>query len=143
MEMKNIVMRVFVLSIVLCSSVAFADSLIGSSGSAADTNWQTSWLDLKQHKSFAKNDILIFTVQGDAENILVRLLPASSPPSSSAGIEGAVRKVPKSKNIKVVLSRAHPSIKQISIHAGREAWGKPLGGNNGSIELISVEHQRH
>lgn len=141
MKLIKTMMKSLFLIIALCSSVAFADPLIGTTGSAAGDRWQSSWIDLSPNKSFNKSVVLYITVQGNAENVLVRLLPASAAPGSSAGIEGAVRKVPKSGIIKVVLSRNHPNIKQISVHAGREAWGTPLGGNNGAITLISVEHQ--
>jgi hypothetical protein len=101
--------------------------------------WQSSWIDLKPGASFKKGETLRIKVEGNAENLLVRLLPATSQPSSSDGIEGGVRKVPANRTIDVRLERDHPNVKQISLHAGPEAWGSPLGPNNGNVTLVSVE----
>lgn len=121
------------------ASAALAQLMTGTTGSESGAGWQASWLDLKQEISFKKGETLRFKVEGKAENVLIRLLPASSQPSSSDGIEGGVRKVPPTKSLDVRLDRDHPNIRQISAHAGTEAWGRPLGPNNGSVVLLSVE----
>jgi len=121
------------------SQPALAQTLRGATGSGTGTGWQASWIDLKPGASFKKGDILRIKVEGSAENLLVRLLPVTSQPSSSDGIEGGVRKVPANRMIDVKLERDHPNIKQISLHAGPEAWGRPLGPNNASVRLVSVE----
>lgn len=121
------------------TQLATAETLSGQTGSGSGAGWQASWLDLKPPLSFKKGETLRIKVEGTAENFMLRLLPANSQPSSSDGVEGQVRKVPASGTLDVKLERDHPTVKQISIHAGPEAWGKPLGANNGNVNLISVE----
>lgn len=117
----------------------FSQTLNGQPGSGSGSGWQASWLDLKPNQSFKNGETLRLRVEGNAENFLVRLLPVTSQPSSSDGIEGPVRKVPKSGALDIKLERDHPNVKQISVHAGPEAWGRPLGPNNGTITIVSVE----
>jgi len=111
-------------------------------GDAAGDRWQSSWFNLKTPMSFKKSERLLIKVEGGAENVLVRLLPRNSSPNSFDGIEGTVRKVPAGKVLDVKLERDHPNVKQISVHAGREAWGVPLGGNNGTVRIVSIEYSR-
>jgi hypothetical protein len=119
--------------------LATAQTLSGQTGSGSGTGWQASWLDLKPPLSFKNGETLRIKLEGTAENFMLRLLPATSQPSSSDGLEGQVRKVPVSGTVDVKLERDHPTVKQISVHAGPEAWEKPLGPNNGNVKLISVE----
>lgn len=128
-----------VATLFLFATSAAAQSVQGTTGSAAGDEWQSSWLDIKPPISFKKGEVLRIKVDGDAENVLVRLLPAASRPSSSDGIEGGVRKVPASKIIEVKLDHDRPNINQISVHAGKKAWATPLGGNNGTVMVVSVE----
>jgi hypothetical protein len=123
----------------LFSAAVFSQTLTGSTGSAAGEGWQSSWLDIKPPVTFKRGELLRLKLEGAAENVLVRLLPASSPPESADGIEGNVRKVPASRTLEITLQRDHPNIKQISVHAGKEAWGRPLGGNNGSVRVVTIE----
>lgn len=128
-------------SALLLAGSASAEPLPGSIDSGAGSNniWQSSWLNLTPQVSFRKGEKLRIAVQGSAKKVLVRLLPADSSPSSSDGVEGNIRKVPADGVLDVTLTRDHPSVKQVSVHAGKEAWGRPLGVDNGTIRLISVE----
>jgi hypothetical protein len=130
-------------TLLLFAASAVAQLVQGTTGSDAGgdggDSWQSSWLDIKPPISFKKGEILRIKVDGDAENVLVRLLPAASDSRSSDGIEGGVRKVPASKVIEVKLDGDRPNVKQISVHAGKKAWRNPLGGNNGSVTMVSVE----
>jgi hypothetical protein len=130
-----------ILTLVFVTLVA-AEPLVGTTDSAAGDRWQASWLDLKPPLSFKKGERLLIKVEGSAENVLVRFLPSGSSPSSSDGIEGSTRKVPVAKTLDVKIERDHPNVKQISVHGGREAWGRPLGGNNGDVRIISIERAR-
>jgi len=130
---------VFVASVILIVSSAYSDPLPGTTGSAAGNRWQSSWLDINPPVSFEKGETIKIKVGGNAENVLVRFLPEDSDYSSSDGIEGKVRKMPSNGILEVKLERNHPNIKQISVHAGKEAWGTPLGGNNGTVKIISIE----
>ena len=128
-----------VTSVLLFVACAAAEAVLGTTGSAAGDGWQSSWLDIKPPVTFKKGEVVRIRVDGDAENVLVRLLPAASEPSSADGIEGNIRKVPASKIVEVKLERDHPSVKQISVHAGKKAWTTRLGGNNGTVMVVSVD----
>ena len=130
---------VLVASVMIIAASAYSEPLPGTTGSAAGDRWQSSWLDIKPPASFKKGETVRIKVGGNAENVLVRFLPADSDFSSSDGIEGKVRKVPSNGILEVTLERNHPNVKQISVHAGKEAWGTPLGGNNGTVKIISIE----
>jgi hypothetical protein len=119
--MTTVLVRVAILAAV---ATFFGNSLLcqplaGTPGSAAGDRWQSSWL----------------------ENVIVRLLPDGSQPESPDGIEGGVRKVPASHTLDIKLESDHPKVKQISVHAGPEAFGQPLGPNNGKIRIISIERR--
>jgi len=126
-------------SIIFLATLTYSEPLPGTTGSAAGASWQSSWIDLKSPTTFKKGEKLRIKVEGSAENVLIRLLPAASTPDSSDGIEGSVRKVPPNRILEVKLERDHPTVKQISVHAGREAWGRPLGANNGTVKIVSVD----
>jgi hypothetical protein len=123
----------------LFAASAAAEPVLGTTGSTAGDDWQSSWLDIKPPTTFKKGEVLRIKVDGDAENVLVRLLPAKSQPGSPDGIEGNVRKVPAGKIVEVKLERDHPDVKQISVHAGKKAWTTSLGGNNGTVTVVSVD----
>lgn len=141
--MPNIGGRFVAVLMLICatmlSKVAYSQILPGHTGSAAGDNWQSSWLDIKPPISFKKGEIVKIKVEGSAENVLVRFLPEGSEPTMPDGIEGDVSKVPANRVLLITLTQDHPNIKQISVHAGREAFGRPLGANNGRIFIISVE----
>ena len=139
MRTRHHPIAVFVASAVAIAASAYSQPLPGTTGSAAGENWHSSWLGINPPQSFKKGETVRIRVEGNAENVVVRFLPANSPPSSSDGIEGNVRKVPAAKVLVVKLQGDHPNVKQISVHSGKEAWGTPLGGNNGTANLISVE----
>jgi hypothetical protein len=128
-----------VASVFLFAASAAAEPLLGTTGSTAGDEWQSSWLNIKPPITFKKGETLRIKVDGDAENVLVRLLPATSQEHSSDGIEGNVRKVPASRIVEIKLERDHPNIKQISVHAGKKAWTTPLGGNNGTVMVVSID----
>jgi hypothetical protein len=138
------VIRTGLLAILLCAasvSAVSAQPLEGTTGDAAGDLWQSSWLNLKPPMTFKKGERLLIRVEGNAENVPVRLLPDASHPSSSDGIEGNIRKVPVGRVLDVRLERDHPGVKQISVHAGKEAWGRPLGGNNGTVRIVGIERR--
>jgi len=142
MTRSTIIRTGLVALMLICATSVSAEPLAGTTGDAAGDRWQSSWLDLKAPMSFRKDERLLIKVEGNAENVLVRLLPSGSSPSSSDGIEGTTRRVPAGGVLDVKLERDHPNVKQISVHAGREAWGRPLGGNNGTVKVVSIEHRR-
>jgi hypothetical protein len=140
MTTKLVRIKALTVCVMLFAISAYAAGLLpGTTGSTAGASWQSSWLDLKRPADFKTGEKLRIKVEGTAENVLVRLLPSNSDPNSSDGREGNVRKVPANGILEVKLEHDHPNVKQISVHAGKEAWGTPLGGNNGTVRVISVE----
>lgn len=139
--MSTIFSRITVLvaTVLIFVVSANAELLPGTPDSAAGELWQSSWLNINPPTNFNKGETIKIKVGGNAENVLVRFLPEGSAPSSSDGIEGKVRKVPSNRILELKLERNHPNVKQISVHAGKEAWGMPLGGNNGNVKIISIE----
>jgi hypothetical protein len=139
--MRNVRSLGLVASILFFATVATPESLPGVTGSAqGDGNlWASSWLDLSSPTNFKKGQVLRITLQGDAENVVVRLLPVTSAPTSSDGIVGSARKVPDDKVLIVKLESDHQNVKQISVHSGHSAWGIPLGGNNGVVTIVSID----
>jgi hypothetical protein len=130
---------VLVISVLIFAISAYAELLPGTPGSAAGELWQSSWLNINPPTNFKKGETIKIKIGGNAENVLVRFLAKGSIPNSSKGIEGKVRKVSSNKTLELKLERNHPNVKQISVHAGKEAWGMPLGGNNGNVKIISIE----
>ncbi len=126
-------------AVMLFAGVTFAQVLVGRTGSAAGDNWQSSWLDIKPSITFRKGETLRIKLRGDAENVLVRLLPEPSDPTSPDGIEGGVRKVPADRILVITLTRDHPNVKQISVHAASLAFDQSLGPKNGRATLVGVD----
>ena len=124
----------------LLSGLAVGAPLQGKTGEAGGAGWRSSWITLEQPLNFKKGDKLRIQVHGDAENVLVRLLPAGMSPASSAGVEGSLRSVPSSGLLEVVFERDHPNVLELSIHSGKEAWGKPLSGSNGTARIMTVDY---
>jgi hypothetical protein len=100
---------------------------------------ESSWIDLPLPIDYRKGERLTLHLEGDAENVRVRLLPAGFPSDSKDGIEGGVWKVPANHTLVITLHRDHPNVQEISVHAGREAFGQSLGADNGTIILLSIE----
>lgn len=113
--------------------------LAGATGNFSGNGWQVTWLDLKKRTYLDQRHLLRIRLEGNAENVVVRLLPAESQPASADGVEGDVRKVPPNKILEIALSNVHPNVKQVSVHSGKRAFDIPLGANNGVAKLLSVE----
>ncbi len=124
---------------ILLTIGAYAQALLGRTGSAAGDSWQSSWLDIKPSITFKTGETLRIRLEGDAENVMVRLLPENSDPTSPDGIEGDVRKVPANRILVVTLTRNHPNVKQISVHAGSLAFDRQLGPKNGRTRIVSID----
>jgi hypothetical protein len=138
MRVAHLAIAAFMVLAIGAASV-HSEVLSGTPGSAAGEGWQSSWLNLHHPSSFKKGQVVKLKLQGDAENVMVRFLPVGSAPDSADGIEGHIRKVPADGMLTITLERDHADVRQISVHAGREAWQRPLGGNNGTARLLSVE----
>ena len=110
--------------------------LPGKTGSISGDDWQSSWLDLIPPMDFKKGDTLKIKVTGDAKKVLARLLPNASSTEASDGIVGEIRDVPSNKIINLTLEADYTNIKQISVHAGKQAFDYSLGENNGKIKTV-------
>ena len=117
-----------------------AEELIGYVGDSAGELWQSSWFDLRSPISMQEGDIIYIGTIGNAEKVLVRLLSNSSSPATTHGIEGGIRSVPSDRVLEVKLKKMYSNVKQISVHAGKEAFGYSLDDDNGEIKIVSVLH---
>jgi hypothetical protein len=125
----------------LIASTARAQPITGTLGVDEGDGWYSSFLDVKPSMSFMKGETLVIRLEGDAENIFVRLLPEKSTAKSQEGIDGDSRKVPSNHIVEITLLSDHPNVKQISVHSGHSAWERPLGANNGKIRIVSIERK--
>lgn len=126
-------------AVLMLVSTAGAEQLTGTIGSAAGRDWQSSWIDLTNMTNFRPGERLKITVQGTAENVVVRLLPQGVHPSSSQGIVGGVMKVPKDGVLEVQLKEERRNVVQISVHGSQKAWNISLGSGNGPVTLEGVD----
>jgi hypothetical protein len=117
---------------------AYAEPLQGSIDKASGAKWQSSYMDLNSPRDFKKGERLKIKLQGTAEWVLVRLLPQDASPEQPTGLVGEKMRVPPGGEIEVTLQTNHPKVKQVSVHAGQEAWGKLLGAKNGNAYIVSI-----
>ena len=113
--------------------------LQGSIGQGSGSRWRASWMDLSSVRDFHRGDRLRVRVQGTAERVLVRLLPKDASSDLPAGLVGSVMRVPPGGVLDVPLAENHPSVKQISVHSGLEAFGQALNSTDGGAAIVSVE----
>jgi len=141
MQMKRIITKTVVLlaMVLALTTAANADKLAGKFGSASGADWQSSWIDLSEATNFGQGDKLRITLRGSAENIVLRLLPSGAHPSSSDGIVGGVRQMPRNGVLEIQLSEERHDVVQISVHGGQKAWNISLGSQNGPVTLVGVE----
>lgn len=136
--------RIFVLlTVVVVSMVtqlaAFSAELSGKPDQASGSNWQSAYMDLDPVRDFKKGDRIVIRVEGSAEWVKVRLLPQSGNPSQPTGIVSTKMKVPAGGKLSVTLREDRPQIKQISVHAGKEAWSEVLNPKGGEIKIIGID----
>ena len=137
---RTLAKTVLILTTVLVlTTVASAEQLTGKIGSASGPDWQSSWIDLTKATNFARGENIKITLRGSAENIVIRLLPSGAHPSSSDGIVGDVRKMPKDGVLRIQVPEERRNVVQISVHGGQKAWNINLGSKNGPVTLVGVE----
>ncbi len=117
----------------------FGVELAGKPDHASGSNWQSAYMDLVPVRDFKKGDRIVIRVEGSAEWVKVRFLPESGNPSQPTGIVGSKMKVPAGRKLMVTLRKDRPRIKQISVHAGKEAWGEVLNPKDGDIKIIGID----
>lgn len=126
-------------AVLLACSSANAEEIAGRSDQGSGAGWQAAYIDLDPPKDFKKGDRLVIRVEGSAEYVKVRLLPQAGNPSQSTGVVGGKVKVPPGGRIELTLNEARPKVKQISVHAGREAWGEVINPNGGDVRLQRID----
>ena len=118
---------------------AFGGELAGKPDQASGSNWQSAYMDLDPVRDFKKGDRIVIRVEGSAEWVKVRLLPQSGNPSQPTGIVGSKMKVPAGGKLVTTLREDRPRITQISVHAGKEAWGEVLNPKGGEIRILGID----
>ena len=137
--MRRIITVLILVAVLAIAAIASAEQLTGKIDSAAGPNWQSSWIDLPRAINFRHGEKLKIKLRGSAENIIVRLLPSGVHPTSSAGILGGIRKMPKDGILQIQLPEDRNNVVQISVHGGQKAWDISLGSKNGPVTLVDVE----
>ena len=121
------------------SEQAIAEEVSGKTDQASGPGWQSAYMELDPPRDFKKGDRLVVRVEGSAEFVKVRLLPQSGNASQPAGVVGSKMKVPAGGKIELTLNEVRPKVKQISVHAGKEAWGEVLNPNGGDIKIQRID----
>lgn len=131
---------VFVLTLnLLVSMPAQGDPIGGPPGQSSGENWQSAYVDIDPPRDFLKGERLKIQVQGTAEWVRVRLLPQSGAYDRPTGLIVGKMKVPPGGVLELVLKKERPKVKQVSVHAGKLAWGELLNPNGGTVEIVSVD----
>jgi len=126
-------------AVLLAHSVANAEEIAGRADQASGAGWQSAYMDLDPPRDFKKGDRLVIRVEGSAEYVKVRLLPQAGNPSQPTGVVGGKMKVPPGGKIELTLNEVRPKVKQVSVHAGREAWGELINPNGGEIRIQRID----
>ena len=107
--------------------------LAGGFGIGPDGN---AWLDLQEVRDFPAGSQIRLKTGGNAQEILVRLLPDGEDPNEAVGVVGGFA-IPEDREIAIVLDEAYSSVVQVSIHGG-QPWEFVLEGQNGAPTLQEV-----
>ena len=128
---------VLVLCLALCVQ-AKAEAITGTTGAAPQ--WGSGWMVLTPPMDFYKGEKLRLTVGGSAKKIVVRLLPRTQSPETSAGVIGGPVDVPSTRIVEITVPQDRKEVSQISVHGGPNPWNEYyLEGDNGAATITSVE----
>jgi len=125
--------------LLLTQTVAFAAEVPGKPDQASGPNWQSAYMDLQPAQSFKKGDRIVIRVEGSAEWVKVRLLPEGADPGQPTGMVGSRLKVPANRKLIITLREDRPRVSQISVHAGKEAWGEVINPKGGEVQIVGVD----
>jgi hypothetical protein len=132
-----------VLVVMVCAFIfaaaTYGTPLQGSIDQASGSGWQSAYMALKPAHDFKKGNRLQIKLQGTAEWVRVRLLPEGANADKPTGLLGGKMRVPTGGIVEVTLKKDYPKVKQISVHAGKEAWGELLNPKGGEVEIVSIE----
>lgn len=139
MTKRFLILLLAAASLIFSQFLAIGVELAGRPDQASGSGWQSAYMDLDPVRDFKKGDRLVIRVEGSAEWVKVRLLPERGNPSQPTGIVGSKMKVPAGGKLMVTLREDRPRIKQISVHAGKEAWGVVLNPKGGDIKILGID----
>src|SRR6476620_818321 len=127
----HIFLYTFTSTMALLTSACSTNEITGKLGQVAGAQRQSAYMDLSAPRDFKKGDHLVIRVEGTAEYVKVRLLPQNGIAQEPTGIIDGKVTVPPDGKLDVVLPEARPKVTQISLHAGREAFGEVINPNGG------------
>lgn len=125
--------------LVINEFVVLGVEIPGTPDQASGSNWQSAYMDLHPARDFKKGDRLVIRVEGSAEWVKVRLLPQNANPAQPTGIVGPKMKVPAGGRLVITLREDRLRVAQISVHAGKEAWGELLNPKGGDIRILGID----
>jgi hypothetical protein len=128
-----------ILAALAANSSLRAEEIAGRPDQASGSGWQSAYMDLEPPRDFKKGDRLVIRVEGSAEYVKVRLLPQTGNPSQPTGVLGPKLKVPAGGRLELTLNEARPKVRQISVHAGKEAWGEVINPTGGDIKIQRID----
>ncbi len=145
--MKNIFLAIIFTSITLMGCVsAYAvpleGKIIGASGgvnSLGGILWYSSYMNLDTPRNFLKGEQLKITLRGKARWVYVRLLPEGAKATIPIGIIDKRIHVPQNKVVTVRLESPRPNIRQVSVHSGRQAFGRGISLFNDNADIVSID----
>ena len=112
--------------------------ITGKHGTSASDG--SAWIDLSPATDFPKGDRLRLRIGGNADRIVVRLLPIGASPDKPVGVIAGPLTVPRERVLEVTVPTDQRRIIQISVHGGSNPWGAYLlGSSNGPATLEAVE----
>jgi hypothetical protein len=96
-------------------------------------------MDLDPPRDFKRGERLKIKLHGTAEWVLVRLLPRDAKADRPTGLIDEKRRIPPGGEVEVTLQTDHLQVRQVSVHAGKEAWGKSLNTKNDEVQIVSID----
>jgi hypothetical protein len=139
MKQRHMSLPAIALVGLLAHAFACADQLKGQIDQASGPKWQSTYMDLEPPRDFKSGERLQIKLQGSAQWVRVRLLPQDARADRPTGaLEGKMR-VPPGGLLEITLQKDHLKVKQISVHAGKEAFGDLLGTQNGEAEIVRID----
>jgi hypothetical protein len=123
----------------LVHSTALGVEVTGTIDQASGPSWQSAYIDLDPPRDFKKGERLVIRVEGSAEWVKVRLLPQNGKAEQPTGVVGSKIKIPAGGKLELTLREDRPRVKQISVHAGKEAWGEVINPKGGEVKILSVD----
>ena len=145
--MKKILTGLILTTITLLGSVSgyavpLEGKIIGSSGGSNSFGgivWYSSYMELTTPYNFVMGEQLKITLRGNAKWVYVRLLPEGANATIPVGIINKRIHVPHNGVITVGIESPHQNIRQVSVHSGRQAFGRGISLFNDKADIVSID----